>query len=158
MTDDSSDNDIAEQRSQMWSSELDDDENPDETESSDSDISDTTDSKTGMSSDTAEDTKRALDTMDPSDSTEWDVDSIREVWNPNSIRLPDSIQEPFTTEYKRLDWLLEQAETDFDFTKDRYYKPLVIALGVQAIRECDSDEIVSLVEKMEQRELIKEQS
>jgi hypothetical protein len=171
MSDNDSDDDIAEQRSQMWAGEL-DEESDSETDSANGpmDTNDTVGSldakraeekekvaeSAGSESQDAVDNKSAvgsLDAKDAKDTTEWDVDSIRDSWNPNSVRLPDSIQEPFGSEYKRLDYLLEQAETEFKFGKDRYYKPLVVALGVQAIQEKDSDEIVELVERMEQGDL-----
>lgn len=146
-----SDEDKADERSEMWSSELDA-----------SDPVDTTDAKDAMNTDDTSDTETPMDTantetskgtMDAIDATEWDVDSIRDAWNPNSIRLPDSIQGVFASEYKRLDWRLEQAATDFEFSKDRYYKPLVVALGLQQLQDLESDEIADRVDAMEQQDL-----
>lgn len=107
----------------------------------------------------ATDTERAVDEQDATDAldaTEWDVDSIREAWQPNNVRLPESIQDVFASEYKRLDYELDQADTDFAFTKDRYYKPLVVALGLDALQELEADEVADRVDEMEQATLLDE--
>lgn len=170
---DDSEDDIAEQRSQMWAGELDEDSGS-ETDGA-KDTIDTKNTVDTVDAKRAEDEEKVaegnglnenamgtnrtvdnLDAKDAKDTTEWDVESIRDEWNPNSVRLPDSIQAPFGSEYKRLDYLLEQTEADFKFGKDRYYKPLVVALGVQAVQEMDTEEIVELVEKMKHADLLDE--
>jgi hypothetical protein len=147
----SDDGDKADERSEMWSSELNASDSVDTTDAKGAtDTTDTADTESSM--DTA-DTETPKSKMDAMDATEWDVDSIREAWNPNSIRLPDSIQGVFASEYKCLDWQLEQAETDFSFSKDRYYKPLVVALGLQQLQAMEPDEIADSVAAMEQQDL-----
>jgi len=178
-----SDDDIdekAEQRSQLWSSELDEDDTDAKDDQDDAGAQDAVDASDATSeaetaqttdaeddhstmdamdavndegSDGAEDTTNASDAVDK-ESAEWAVESIRDAWTANSVRLPESIQEPFGTEYKRLDWQLEQADTDFELTKDRYYKPLVIALGLQRLQNCDADEVADLAEEMQQGTLL----
>ena len=126
--------------SEMWSNEA--------NAQDDSDATDATDTEN------AKDEKRTQHAKDAMDATEWDVDSIRDAWNPNSVRLPDSIQDVFASEYKRLDYQLDQADTDFEFTKDRYYKPLVVALGLEALQQLDADEVAGRVDAMEQATLL----
>lgn len=148
----SDDSDKADERSEMWSSELDASDGPDATDATNAkNARDDSDAKAPID---ATDAVGADDTMRAMDTTEWDVDSIRDAWNPNSIRLPDSIQDTFASEYKRLDWQLEQSEAGFAFSKDRYYKPLVVALGLATLQELDTDEITDRVEAMEQATLL----
>jgi hypothetical protein len=153
MSDDGNIGDKAEERGEMWGDALDDtDEN---------DANDATDTVNAMDASSTQHTSDANDASDTDDAmdaldSEWDVDSIRESWQPNSVRLPDSIQDVFASEYKRLDWQLDQVETEFAFTKDRYYKPLVVALGLDALRDLDGEEIADRIEAMEHRELLDE--
>lgn len=141
MTDDQSTDDKIQERSEAWASKLDDTERTE-------DASNAADTEDTMDATDTQDTSHTERTSNTQETTEWDVESIRESWNPNSIRLPDSIQEPFDSEYKRLDWQLEDTDVDVDFRKDRHYKPLVIALGIQAVREQDTDEIADAIEAM----------
>lgn len=160
MPDNSSDR--ADEIANMWNNEVDDEDDEDADDdtgavdaSGETDASDT--SSTMDATETTDDS-RAMDASDAQDTprTEWDVDSIRDAWNPNSVRLPDSIQDVFATEYKRLDYELSQADTNFAFTKDRYFKPLVVALGLQQLQAMEPEEIADRVDAMEQQELLDE--
>jgi len=131
--------------SEMWSNEADAQDN-----------SDAEDEKNTTETMDATHTEHAMDAQDTQQATEWDVDSIREAWQPNNVRLPESIQDVFASEYKRLDYELDQSDTDFGFTKDRYYKPLVVALGLETLQAMDADEVADRVDAMEQAELLDE--
>lgn len=133
--------------SEMWSSEAD--------AQDDSDAEDTKHTTETMD---ATHTEHAMDAQDTQQATEWDVDSIREAWQPNNVRLPESIQDVFASEYKRLGYELDQADTDFAFTKDRYYKPLVVALGLEALQEMGADEVADRADEMEQAALLNNES
>ena len=84
-------------------------------------------------------------------SSAWDVESIREDWNPNSIRLPDHLQRRFDAYHKRLDW---QMHTDREFKKDRHYKPLVIALGLRELQEMDADSVLDSLDELESNQIV----
>lgn len=147
------------QRSDLWSSELEeDDENTEEDERA-AGAKDTTGDMDDVNAMDATDTQKAKDTTDHSDeqsATEWDVDSIRESWPATNVRLPESIRDPFNAQHKRLDWQLDRVESDVQYTKDRYYKPLVIALGLRQLQSLEPEEVAELLEEMEHGDLLDE--
>ena len=154
MTDDRDDglDEKAEQRSSMWagSLEVDQDDVDEQHATRATDTEDTMDVQHTQAEQSAEDAQGAMDDS----RTEWDVDSIRDAWHPNSIRLPESVQTSFNSQHKRLDWQLEQVDSDVNYTKDRYYKPLVIALGLRELQNLDAEEIAGLLEDLEHGELL----
>lgn len=85
------------------------------------------------------------------ESTAWDVESIRDNWHPNSVRLPDHLQRRFDAYHKRLDW---QMHADREFKKDRHYKPLVIALGLRELQAMDSDSVVDALDDLESNQIV----
>lgn len=92
----------------------------------------------------------AADTENASDAqTAWDVESIRESWNPNSVRLPDGLQRRFTAYHGRLEAELLMDDLDLDYRKDRHYKPLVIALGLRELDAMDTEDIVDALAELE---------
>jgi len=98
---------------------------------------------TDTPSDTA-DTENPMDAQSP-----WDTNSIRDDWHPNSIRLPAYLQRRFDAQFKRLDWELAEANVERAFGKDRYYKPLVIALGLRELKAMDAQDVTDAVDALE---------
>lgn len=86
--------------------------------------------------------------------TAWDVESIRDTWHPNSMRLPPHLQRRFDTRYKRLDLQLDQTNPDLDFRKDRHFKPLVIALGLAALQGKEPDDVVDLISQLKTNQIV----
>ncbi|QAU11351.1 hypothetical protein EKH57_00225 (plasmid) [Halorubrum sp. BOL3-1] len=171
MTEDSGDK--TEERAQAWGGALEDDltqvdeaDNDDdqskksEEETQDSkDTMETEDTMDTTASESVTDTQgeqdaQGTDAETGSERSEWDVDSISSAWQANQVRLPESIQGPFNTEHKRLDFELEQLDTDVNYSKDRYYKPLVVALGLRELEDTDAEEIADLLDELERRNLL----
>jgi hypothetical protein len=121
--------DKANERSELWASEMDasDDKSP----------------------------KDAKDTENTeNEQSAWDTDSIRDDWHPNSVRLPKHLQDAWDAEHKRLDYELTKASIEIDYTKDRWYKPLVIALGLKALQSMDTEQVESALEEMQENEMV----
>jgi hypothetical protein len=166
MTDDSSD--TTDERARAWESALEEDVK--QTEGTENDknnkdeqrTKDTLDTGDAMDTTATDDAKNSQTTQETSDApsgedgelTEWDVDSISSAWKANQVRLPDSIQTPYDAEHNRIAYELQQADADVNYSKDRYYKPLVIALGLQELSEADGEEIAELLEQLEAGELV----
>jgi len=87
--------------------------------------------------------------IEPATSAEFDVDSIREQWTANSVRLPDSLQRRFNSEFKRIDYELTKNGVDQAFGKDRQFKPLVVALGLRELQNSDAEEVSTLLDALE---------
>lgn len=85
-------------------------------------------------------------------ASEWNVQSIREDWQALNVRLPDHLMRRFQAYHKRLDY--ELVPKDIDFGKDRHYKPLVIALGLRAVREMDADDTAQALELLQANQLV----
>jgi hypothetical protein len=83
---------------------------------------------------------------------EWRVQSIRNDWNALNVRLPDTLMRRFNAYHKRLDY--ELVPKEIEFGKDRHYKPLVIALGLKAIKEMDADDAERAVELLEANQIV----
>lgn len=115
--------DKANERSELWASEMD---------SSDDD-----------------DAENAKDTQNA-----WDTESIRDDWHANSVRLPKHLQDAWDAEHKRLDYELTQQDVDIDYSKDRYYKPLVIALGLSRLQSMDTTEVETTLEKIQENGMV----
>jgi hypothetical protein len=90
------------------------------------------------------------------DSTEqsaWDVESVKDAWNGMTVYLPDHLREGLDDEYRRIDYELG-GEVDGDtLKKDRHFKPLLIALGMERMAGMGGDELVESIERMEREEL-----
>lgn len=118
--------DKANERSELWASEMD-----------------------------ASDAKNEQDTEEPTDDKNaWDTQSIRDDWHPNSVRLPDYLQRRWNSEHKRLDFKLSQRDLNIDYSKDRYFKPLVIALGLRELRDMDMEEVETALEDLEENRVV----
>jgi len=95
------------------------------------------------------------DTEDAKDEQNaWDTESIRDDWHANSVRLPKHLQNAWDSEHKRLDYELTQQDVDIDYSKDRYYKPLVIALGLSKLQSMDTTEVETALEKVQENEMV----
>jgi len=103
----------------------------------------------------ASDTKDTSDDTDTSDAMDaqgsWDVASIRDSWHPNSVRLPDSLQRRWNAYHARIESEFALEGVDRKFGKDRYYKPLVIALGLRALDAMDTNEVVDALDDLERK-------
>jgi len=91
-----------------------------------------------------EDAEGATDTKGP-----WDVESIRDSWNPNSVRLPDTLQRRWNAYHSRVESELTMEGINRDYGKDRYYKPLVIALGLRELDAMDTQDVVDALDTLE---------
>lgn len=83
----------------------------------------------------------------------WNVGSVKAAWNANTVYLPDGLNERFDDEFDRLKYVLDR-----DLTKDRYYKPLVIALGMERLERMDPKEVETFMERMEREEVFDDES
>jgi len=68
--------------------------------------------------------------------------------------LPPYLQRRFDGYFGRVEWLLTQANSDHDFKKDRHYKPLIIALGLQQLQTMEAEEIETALDDVEQNQLV----
>ena len=84
---------------------------------------------------------------DQPEENAWNVKSVKKAWTGNTVYLPDVLHEPLKDEYDRLNYIC-----DFDIQKDRDYKPLVIALGLERIERMESEEVKEALERMTQEE------
>jgi len=93
---------------------------------------------------------RDKDAKDPMDAqSAWDTNSIRDDWHPNTVRLPPYLQRRFDAQFKRIDWQLTDKNIDRAFGKDRYYKPLVIALGLRELKAMDTQDVMDALDDLE---------
>jgi len=99
-----------------------------------------------------------MDSSDAKDAKDtqsaWDTESIRDDWHANSVRLPKHLQNAWDSEHKRLDYELTQQDVDIDYSKDRWYKPLVIALGLSQLQSMDTDELETALENLQENEIV----
>lgn len=86
------------------------------------------------------------------DKSGWDVDNVKTDWTPRSIYLPDSIDSSLDRTYKRLDLEIDEADLDREFRKTRHFYPLLVALGIERIREMEVAELVEFLESLESKE------
>lgn len=121
--------DKANERSELWASEM-----------------DASDAKNEQDTEDGKETKN--------EQSEWDTESIRDDWHPNSVRLPKHLQDAWDSEHKRIDYQLTQADNDIDYSKDRYYKPLVIALGLSRLQEMDTSDIIEAITNLSENDLV----
>jgi hypothetical protein len=99
------------------------------------------------------DASDAKDTEDEQNA--WDTESIRDDWHANSVRLPKHLQNAWDAEHKRLDYELTQQDVEVDYSKDRYYKPLVIALGLSKLQSMDIHEVETALEKVRENGIVR---
>ena len=78
----------------------------------------------------------------------WNVGSVKTEWNANTVYLPDALDERFDDEFDRLKYVLDR-----DITKDRYYKPLIIALGMERLERMEKEDVEAFLERMEREEV-----
>jgi len=86
--------------------------------------------------------------------TDWRVESIREEWQPLNVRLPDYLMRRFQSYHKRLDYELAKEGSTREFGKDRHYKPLVIALGLNEVKEMNADELTEALRNLEKNQIV----
>jgi len=82
--------------------------------------------------------------------TAWDVSSIAEHWHANQVRLPEGLQRRYNAQHKRME--VQLLDSDREMSKDRYYKPLVIALGLARLKELDTNQIERALDQLERVE------
>jgi hypothetical protein len=94
-------------------------------------------------------------TNDPTDALDtqgaWNVESIRDAWHPNTVRLPDSLQRRLTAYHSRIESEFAMDGVDRKYGKDRYYKPLVIALGLRELDAMDTSDVVDALDELERK-------
>lgn len=78
------------------------------------------------------------------------VQNVKKAWNAKSVYLPDHLENDLRKGYKRLD--LELDDELSEFRKTRHFYPLVIAMGLDALQELDSDEVMEELERIESTE------
>jgi len=122
--------DKANERSDMWAGELDDGAQSDNHSQSDTHTTSTSDAKDAK-------------------ATQWDVDSIRDEWTANQVRLPESLQRRFNAYYNNVESKLLMEGIDTDFRKDRHYKPLVIALGLSVLHDMDTTDAIDALDALQ---------
>lgn len=71
--------------------------------------------------------------------------NIKSEWTNHSVYLPDHLADDLTSQYKRLDWQLDD-EFDLDLQKTRHYYPLIVALGLEQLDKLESKEIKDKLE------------
>jgi len=81
----------------------------------------------------------------------WDVESIRDAWHPNSVRLPDPLQRRFQAYHSRVESELTLDGLDRPYGKDRYYKPLVVALGLRELDGMDTADVLEALDELERK-------
>jgi len=101
----------------------------------------------------SQDTSRAMQNgQELKPGKEWRVQSIRNDWNALNVRLPDTLMRRFNAYHKRLDY--ELVPKEIEFGKDRHYKPLVIALGLRAIKDMDADDAEQALELLMANQIV----
>lgn len=107
--------------------------------------------KNTMNADTA-----TTDQSAQSAGNAWNVESVKDAWRGMTAYLPDELRERLDDEYRRVDYELSGEVGDEQLRKDRHYKPLVIALGLERIEEMDGEELEEFIERMEGGEFSEE--
>jgi len=101
------------------------------------------------------DASDAKDAEEPEDTqSAWDTESIRDDWHANSVRLPKHLQNAWDAEHKKVDYELTQQDVEIDYSKDRWYKPLVIALGLSKLQSMDITEVETALEEMQENGMV----
>lgn len=92
------------------------------------------------------------------DPSAWDVDNIRNAWTGVTIYLPNHLQGRLDDEYRRVDYDLEGEISEAgdvggtDLRKDRHFKPLVIALGLERLSRMEGNDLNACIERMMRHE------
>lgn len=92
-------------------------------------------------------------TPDENEQNAWDVESVKDAWNGMTVYLPDHLREGLDDEYRRIDYELGGEIDGESLKKDRHFKPLLIALGMERMAGMGSEELVEHIERMEREEL-----
>lgn len=81
-------------------------------------------------------------------SREKTVKNIKNHWSNHSFYLDDKLADDLSSEFKRLDWQLDD-QHDFSIKKTRHYYPLIASLGLEQLKELDTDEIRTRIEEID---------
>lgn len=73
--------------------------------------------------------------------------TIKDAWTNHSVYLDDELADTLSSQYKKLDWQLDD-EYDLSIQKTRHYYPLVVALGLERVAELDSKEIKERIDDL----------
>jgi len=116
-------------------------------ENGEQDTQDTQDNADTSDTESPQDALKETHAVEP---TAWDVSSIAEHWHANQVRLPEGLQRRYNAQHKRME--VQLLDSDREMSKDRHYKPLVIALGLARLKELDTDEIEAALDQLERVE------
>jgi|GEM_PF-2352819 len=81
-----------------------------------------------------------------SDKSAWSVGNIRQSdrWRVMQLHLPE---EELATDFDEA-WYDFQAETQGEYQKDRHFKPLLIALGLEALEDLEREGLIECLEHL----------
>jgi len=83
----------------------------------------------------------------------WNAESVKSAWTGLTVYLPDHLREGLDDEYRRLDYELGgEAVNGETLKKDRHFKPLLVALGMERMAGMDRDELMECMERMMRHE------
>jgi len=115
------------------------------------DGSNTANEENTMNADTAEPDQSAQ-----SSENAWNAESVKDAWRGMTVYLPEELRDRHDDEYRRVDYELSGEVGGEQLRKDRHYKPLVIALGLERIEEMDGEELEAFIDRMERGEFSEE--
>jgi hypothetical protein len=67
------------------------------------------------------------------------VTNVKNEWSAKSVYLPDDLHGDLESEYKRLDYELDEYRDEFG--KVRHYYPLVVRYGLDQLQEMDGEDV-----------------
>lgn len=65
-------------------------------------------------------------------------------WKNHSFYLRKNLADQLSSDYKKLDWQLDE-HLNQDLKKTRHYYPLIVELGLERLEELDSEEIADRI-------------
>lgn len=75
-----------------------------------------------------------------------DIDNIRDVWSARTCYVSDDLAGELDRAW--LEMQTELVDLDRDISKNRHFYPVVLSLGIDALREADSDELETKVDEL----------
>jgi hypothetical protein len=79
----------------------------------------------------------------------WNAESVKDAWRGMTVYLPEDLRDHLDDEYRRVDFELSGEVDGEQLRKDRHYKPLLIALGLERMEDMKEDELTAFIERMQ---------
>jgi len=87
----------------------------------------------------------------------WNAKNVKSEWTGVTVYLPDHLRNALDDEYRRLDFEVGgEGPNGESLRKDRHFKPLVMALGMERMSGMEGQELMERMERMVRHELLDE--